>query len=413
VARRVALVCLSALVLSACGQAAAPSRHGSPRPHPGHADASRDVLTLADLGDGWTIDPSAAYVVSLKQSMRGDAAATKRIERRTYRGGYEEFALDRDAGYSIASSAFVYSSPAAARAVALGWDQTGPLDIQDLARIPVPGSASGMTPVAWRGTFVRNGDGLPVFFEQWVSGNVLANVAVTGVRATPAAMGRLARVQDARMKGHPAPSAFGVGEQRKPALQILRDSLAAVATASTVHLKERTPGQDLDFWLGRRVGIGTVRQGTGVLHARRIGDRIWTSGNAAIYRKAGKSAAIARRLAGRWLVLGRSNPGYVGPENLTSLRFVSQMMTPGTAAPSILGTVRTADGLLIVVLVPSDDGNRTAVWVRAQGMPYPVRIDQAETGGVGHVLLSGWNRPLAVVAPPSNLLLSTVGCSCT
>jgi hypothetical protein len=46
-------------------------------------------------------------------------------------------------------------------------------------------------------------------------------------------------------------------------------------------------------------------------------------------------------------------------------------------------------------------------------MPYPVRIDQAETDGVGHVFLSGWNRPLAVVAPPSNLLLSTVGCSCT
>jgi hypothetical protein len=277
----------------------------------------------------------------------------------------------------------------------------------------VPGDAPGTTPVAWRGTFVQNGDGLPMFFEQWVSGNVLANVAVTGVRATPTTMARLARVQDARVEGHPAPSAFGVGEQRKPALQILRDSLAAVATASSVHLKERTPGQDLDYWLGRRMGFGTVRQGTGVLHARRIGDRIWTSGNAAIYRNAGKSAAIARRLAGRWLVIAPSNPGYVGPENLTNLRFVSQMMRPGTVAPSILGTVRTAGSLLVVVLVQADGGSRTVVWVRAQGAPYPVRIDQADTDGVGHVLLSGWNRRLAVAPPPRNLLVSAAGCPCT
>lgn len=403
-----------------CGQSAATtSSHAAP--HEASAatarDASRDVLQLGDLGDGWVIDFWRSGKFSLQESMKGDSAATRDIEQRAYRSGYRAV-FDGSAGYGIYSFATTYATARAARQIAVGWARTTPAHMVKPARIDLPGASLGDQLNVWKATATARGGAIPTYFAQWVRGNVIAGVATYGRGATVADLTRLANLQDARLSGTPVPIAPVVGEEAKSATQILRDATAAVDAARSVHLVENTPGQGLDFHAGRQVGTGTIRTNFGVMRSRRVGQHIWVEGNRGYYLHVANPAAAAR-VAGRWLPISPTNPGYVGVANLTNTQFVARMMAPATngEAPRKAGSALIHGTLVILIEMNSAGGTRTAVYIRAHGTPYPLQVDQADQPGkVGRVILSSWNQPISVRPPAHPLDPATIpgaGCPCT
>lgn len=400
---------------AACGQAGSAAQSS---PHhvvaaAGLASASRDVLRLDDLGSGWVIDVLHMGTLSLAESMKGDSPATRTIERRAYRSGYHTV-FAGSSGYAVYSVATMYATAHAARAVAAGWAQTATAHMLTSRRISMPGTALGNQVTAWQMTMNAGGRDTPGYTVEWVHGPVIAAVFVLGRRGTAADLARLAQLQEARMSGTPM-SAPPEGEQAKPATEIIRDATAAVAAARSVHLIEHTPGQQLDFHAGGHVGAGSVRTAFGLMRARRIGRRIWFTGDRGFFIHAGGAAAAARD-AGRWLPMPPSNPGYVGVANLTSTGFVARMMAPATAGGALrmLGTTLLGHTLAIVIQVKKADGTASVVFISAHGTPYPLRIDQPGTsGGVGHVMLSAWDRAIAVHAPANTIDLPASDCACT
>jgi hypothetical protein len=401
---------------AACGQggaAAQSSSHHVVAATPASAGASRDVLRLDDLGNGWMIDFSHTGTLSLNESMKGDSPATKTIERRSYRSGYHTV-FAGTSGYDVYSVATTYATAHDARAVAAGWAQTASAQMLTSRRISLTGAALGDQVTAWQMTLKSQGRATPGYIVEWVRGRVIAAVSALGRVGTVADLTRLAKLQDARLSGRPMSTPPG-GEQAKSATAIIRDATAAVDAARSVHLVEHTPGQQLDFHAGVHVGAGSVRTPFGLMRARRVGRRIWFAGNRGFYLHAG-GAAAAGRAAGRWLSMPPSNPGYVGVANLTSTGFVARMMAPATAGGALrkAGTAFLDHTLTIVIQVKKADGTASVVFISARGTPYPLRIDQPSTsGGVGEVMLSAWNRPITVRAPAHTIDLSATDCPCT
>lgn len=398
---------------AACGQAgsAARSSHHAAAARPAAAGASRDVLRLGDLGSGWVIDFAHTGRLSLDASMKGDAPATRAVERRSFRSGYHTV-FAGGGGYDVYSVATTYATAHDARAVAAGWAQTAPAQMVTSRRVSLTGTSLGDQVTAWRMTMNAGGRDLPGYTAEWVRGDVIAAVFVVGRGATLADLARMARLQDARIAGAPTPPP-PAGEQAKSAAAIIRDATAAVDAARSVHLVEHTPGQRLDFHAGVHVGAGTVHTPSGLMRARRVGRRVWFAGDRSFLLHAGGAAAAER--AGRWLAMPPSNPGYVGVANLTSTGFVARMMAPATAAGGLrkAGTAFLGHTLTIVIQVRKGDGTAYVVFIAANGTPYPLRIDQPGTsGGVGHVMLSAWDRPIAVHVP-AHVLDPAAGCPCT
>jgi hypothetical protein len=399
VSRRWFVVLALVPLAAACGQAG-PASHTAAATS-ASAAASHDVLRLDDLGDGWVIEFANSGTLSLAESMKGDSAATRKVERRSFRSGYHAI-FAGSGGYDVYSVATTYATASDARAVAAGWAKTAPASMATSRRVTLTAASLGDQVAAWQMTLKARGGDLPGYTVEWVHGDAIGAVFVVGRAATLADLARLATLQDARLAGRPM-STPPTGEQAKPATAIIRDATAAVHAARSVHLVEHTPGQDLDFHAGARVGAGTVRTPSGVMRARRVGRRIWFAGDRSFYLHAGNAAAAARA-AGRWLPMPQSNAGYVGIANLTSTAFVARMMAPATGVDALrkAGTAILNHKLTIVIQVEKADGTRSVVFIAAHGTPYPLQVDQPGTsGGVGHVLLSGWDTPITVHAPAS------------
>ena len=386
---------------AACGQAGSAS-HPAVAAAPASAGASHDVLQLADLGNGWVIDFPNSGTLSLAESMKGDSAATKTIERHSYRSGYHTV-FAGSSGYDVYSTATTYTTARDARAVAAGWAKTAPAQMVTSKRVSVTGAALGDEVAAWRMTMKAGTRDTPGYTVEWVHGNVIGAVFVLGRPATLADLARLATLQEARLSGAPMSTA-PAGEQAKSATAIIRDATAFVEAARSVHLVEHTPGQQLDFHAGADVGAGTIRTPSGVMHARRVGRHVWFEADRDFYLHAGNAKAAARA-AGRWLTMPPSNAGYDGVASLSSTGFVARMMAPATAvgAPRMAGTAFVHHTLAIVIEVKNADGTGTVVFIAAHGTPYPLQIDQpGASGGVGRVMLSAWNRPITVHAPAAS-----------
>ena len=158
----------------------------------------------------------------------------------------------------------------------------------------------------------RHGQRVPAYLAQWVHGNVVAVLTVVGAGSTEGQLLRLAAVQEARIEGHPSHASL-TGEAAKSATQVLADVGTAVGSARSVHMHEATRGQVLDFDAGRNAGAGTVTiQSSRVEHVRRLSQHLWVNANRAYYKQV--SASAAARLAGRWISILPSNPGYSAPQ---------------------------------------------------------------------------------------------------
>jgi len=181
-------------------------------------------------------------------------------------------------------------------------------------------------------------------------------------------------------------SSGGASEAAKPGSQIIADAEAAIDHVHSFHVAGTGIQDGTRLTIDARVQIpgrisASVAAGPAVLRFIGVDGHVYVDANAAYYeRSGGAPAAIATRLAGRWII-APSGPS-IGLGGLVTLS------SPVTAGLCALGphfgslTVRgTSDLAGQRVIEIQDAGNRpastpTLFYVRASATPLPVKVVQ-------------------------------------
>lgn len=181
--------------------------------------------------------------------------------------------------------------------------------------------------------------------------------------------------------------------------QWFAESLAAAKAASTVHITgamtESGQRMTLDLRLVAGKGAtGRIVVGKQPIDIVQLGRFAYFRVSASFWRRYGGSVA-AQLLAGRWVKVASTTPGFSSFTSLTDMShfFTSMFSSHGTLS---LGGTRTIAGTQAVGIVDTSKDGGT-LWIAANGKPYPLRLTQ--TGGPGYLSFGAWNVPVRITAP--------------
>jgi hypothetical protein len=250
---------------------------------------------------------------------------------------------------------------------------------------------------------------------------------LTAATATCAALLACAGCSSGTTIGPSSPAGTPNGEAAKDAATIFADSVAAMRTATSVHLKGPIAGITFDADLGKGNFSGTANQGGRVYDIVYIADpagdaakaRIFLRASAAVWTTA-SSPAIGHCVGGAWLTLdpataGRAATAPQGVEQLTAdagqlgdlAAFATALGTsPGTLTKGATGTVNGTS----VIALTSNAGS--SAFVATQGPPYLLRLSGISSGQAQSLVFSNWNGQASFTAPSGARSLATVLAGC-
>lgn len=183
--------------------------------------------------------------------------------------------------------------------------------------------------------------------------------------------------------------------------QILAASRTAAEHASSVQVAKRASQGGLTLTSKTLIGHGASRTSLSLLgvsyESVRIGDTVYERGNRRFYRRLlhGTGASVP---TGTWIKVPTAE-GDVALKRKSGLS-VRDAVSPLLVSPGNLtkGAATTVAGKKAVALSSSDSRGTTTIYVAAAGEPYPLEIVRSGREK-GKTVFSGWNQPVALVAP--------------
>ena len=155
------------------------------------------VLRTDELGYGqWIVVDSKTGPVSLRESMKGDPASIRPVERRSYRSGYNILYVNAER-IGVFSAVFSYTNRRDARAVAAAW--AGMAAKHNFTRMTAPAGAPGAGFGWWKTTTREAGETVSLYLAQWVQGSAIGMVMTFGRGVSPHSLMLLARAQNEKM----------------------------------------------------------------------------------------------------------------------------------------------------------------------------------------------------------------------
>lgn len=200
------------------------------------------------------------------------------------------------------------------------------------------------------------------------------------------------------------------GEAARPAGQILKDSVAALRGARSVHLVGEIPAADgsigLDLHCTRSGSLqGTMTLGAVAAAVIVTGGRTYLRGRALFARYVGDHAATAA--GDHWVAMpAGSGPGadiVQGLSEFTDFNQLADLFASPTGGAVTKGAVSTVDGRSVVALRASD----STLYVATTGRPYPVQL--RPDAGSKPLHFDSWDATVDVQAPGDALDLSALG----
>jgi hypothetical protein len=196
------------------------------------------------------------------------------------------------------------------------------------------------------------------------------------------------------------------GMEQRPAAEVQQAAVAAFKAAKSVHvagmgLSEGTPVR-VDARLQGNAGAGTLQLEGVKLEITVIGNTTYLKADQQTWTTTvGVPAAVAHRIAGRWVK--------VGPEqvsNLTGFTLDSYAADLAKSESPLQPKVQqtTLDGNKVVVLTAQDG---TKFYVANTGPPYPVRAEK--TGAdAGRIDFTEYGADFHITAPADAITLGDV-----
>jgi hypothetical protein len=201
------------------------------------------------------------------------------------------------------------------------------------------------------------------------------------------------------------------GEASRPADQILRDSVAALRGAESVHMYGEVPsgaGAEtlaMDLHYNRSGNLqGTITLGTVPAGVVITGGRTYLKGRALFAKFGGDQAAAV--IGDHWVVVpGGSGPGsdiIQGLATFTDFNKLADLFASPAGGAVTKGATSTVDGSAVVALRDTDG----TLYVATTGKPYPIELKPDAARQALH--FGSWDQPLDVTAPRDALDLSSV-----
>ncbi len=199
------------------------------------------------------------------------------------------------------------------------------------------------------------------------------------------------------------------GESARPATRILQDTVAALRTATAVHMYGTIPtGSDsigLDLHCARSGDLsGTITVGgvTGKLVV--TGGAIYLNGRALFQSLFGAPASA--RIGDRWVAMpGASGPGsdiVQGLGTFTDFNHLADVLAMPTGGTVTRGAVASVDGRSAISLRNSD----SVLYVATTGSPLPVELKPDAGGDALH--FADWDQAVHVSAPSGAVDISSL-----
>jgi hypothetical protein len=190
------------------------------------------------------------------------------------------------------------------------------------------------------------------------------------------------------------------GEASRPAEQILKDSVAALRTAETVHMVGELPAAEenvgLDLHLDRSGKVqGTMTLGTVTAGLVVTGGRTYLKGRGFFAKYGSDQAASA--FGDHWVAM----PAGPGPgtdivqvlSDFTDFNKLADVLASPTGGAVTKGATNTVDGRSVVALRASD----STLYVATTGRPYPVELKPDAGSKPLHFM--SWDASVNVEAP--------------
>jgi hypothetical protein len=204
------------------------------------------------------------------------------------------------------------------------------------------------------------------------------------------------------------------------AVRTLTRAIAATRAAGTVHVQTHATGgpntatysSDASATAGRQVITATNGGHATVLEINGVG--YFKANATALVGFLGLPAAVAKRVANKWIEFHASDVGYqriIAGVTIGSLadelalsggvRSLGKRQVGGQSVVALRGGVPAAWGLA--------PGVNATLYVAAAGQPLPVTFTGGITGGQGEFLtFSKWGEPVHLTAPASSIPSSSV-----
>lgn len=199
------------------------------------------------------------------------------------------------------------------------------------------------------------------------------------------------------------------GEASKPALQVVKDAVAAAKTASAVHVSGSIVSGgdrltiDLHIVAGKG-GVGTISEKGLSFQFVRLDDKAYIKGTDAFYRKFA-GAATAQLLHDKWLMTDATKGQFAALAELTDVgRLIPQIVDQHEKLAN--EGEKTVRGKKTVAIADRAKGG--TLYVAATGRPYPLEVVKMGGSEPGDVIFDDWNKTVSVTAPKGAIDLSTM-----
>jgi hypothetical protein len=199
----------------------------------------------------------------------------------------------------------------------------------------------------------------------------------------------------------------GSGNAALSAAELEHAAKAAFTSASSFQVTGTGSDGSVAVTFSMHYGESSSR-GTVTLNGQRVqllnsGPDIYIMGSRRFWTHfAGAPAAAVSLLQGKWVDIPADGPGL---SELADIAVREKFLTKAAESPDTStytkGPAKTINGIPAVSFV-SNDGS--TIYVRAQGTPYPIRIeDHIDSGETFD--LSAWNVPFTAAPPPSDQII--------
>jgi hypothetical protein len=199
------------------------------------------------------------------------------------------------------------------------------------------------------------------------------------------------------------------GEASKPADQILKDSVAALRGAESVHMYGEIPtGTEtlaMDLHYNRSGNLkGTITIGTVPAEVIITGGHTFLKGRALFARYGGDQAATV--IGDHWVAVpAGSGPGsdiVQGLATFTDFNKLADLLASPTGGAVTKGAASTVDGRSVIALRDSD----SVLYIATTGKAYPIELKPDAASKALH--LGSWDEPVDVTAPRDSLDFSSL-----
>jgi hypothetical protein len=200
-------------------------------------------------------------------------------------------------------------------------------------------------------------------------------------------------------------SSSGNGEAKKTGPEVAKDAAAALGASGAVHIA----GQGVDSSTKKQLTIdaqlqadgtsGTFTLGGTPVNVIEIGNLTYVKTTAAFYESQGAAAAVATKVANRWVKVTGSSDF----ESFT-LSGISKSLTEPSNGAKINSKVDTGKlGSQKVVIVSENDGSQ--LFVAATGKPLPLKIVSSakSSDGAGALTFTDYGKRQSIKAPAGAL----------